>query len=81
MEALLPQITRQPSRKIAMLFSGTCKRATSPDGATPQSERVDSSDTPLGNRAHISKPIEITNRGTACIEVSGGGAALPCDFN
>ena len=71
MEALLPQSTRQPSRKIAMLFSGTWKRATFPDGTTPQSERDDSSDTPLGNRAHISKPIEITDRGTAYIEVSG----------
>jgi len=71
MEALLPRITRQPSRKIAVLFSGTCKRATSPDGALSQSERDDSSDTPLGNRAHISKPIEITARATADIEVSG----------
>ena len=63
MGALLPQITRQPPRKIAMLFSGTCKRATSPDGATPQSERDNSSDTRLGNRARVSKPIEIAERG------------------
>ena len=52
-----------PSRKIAMLFSGTCKRATSPDGTTPQSERDDSSDTLLENQARASSPIEITDRG------------------
>ena len=62
METLRPQITHRPSRKIAMLFSGTCKRAISLDGAPPQSER-DNSDTGPGNQAHISKPIEITDRG------------------
>jgi hypothetical protein len=61
MEALLPQITRQPSRKIAMFLSGTCKRATSPgEAATPQSD--DASATLLGNRARVSEPIEITDR-------------------
>ncbi len=63
MEALLLQITRQPSRKIAILFSGTCKRAISPDRGPPQRERDYASDTRLGNRARVSKPIEITDRG------------------
>ena len=52
-----------PSRKIAMLFSGTCKRAISPDRGPPQRERDYASDTRLGNRARVSKPIEITARG------------------
>ena len=63
MEALLPQISRQPSREIAMLFSGTCKRAISPDQAPRQSAGDDSSDTLLGNRVPVSKPIEVTDRG------------------
>jgi hypothetical protein len=63
MDELLPQITRQPSRKIAMLFSETYKRAISLDGAPPESERDNSSDTLLGNQARVSKPIEITDQG------------------
>jgi hypothetical protein len=34
-----------------------------PDGTTPQSERDYSSVTMPGNRARVSKPIEITDRG------------------
>src|SRR4030095_6924794 len=41
----------------------TCARAISPDGAPRQSAGDDSSDTLLGNRVPVSKPIEITDRG------------------
>jgi hypothetical protein len=53
MEALLPQMTGptlteiDQTRVSAMRFSETCARAISPDGAQPQSERDDSSDTML----------------------------------
>ncbi len=38
-------------------------RAISPDRGPPQRERDYASDTRLGNRARVSKPIEITDRG------------------
>ena len=41
----------------------TCARAISPDQAPRQSAGDDSLDAGLGNRARVSKPIEITDRG------------------
>jgi hypothetical protein len=67
MEALLPQITRRPLRKIAMRFSERTREQLS----SPQSERDYSSDTTLGNRARVSKPIEITDRVFLSV-ISGG---------
>jgi hypothetical protein len=39
MKELLPQITRQPSRKIAMRFSEHARERSLLTGAPPQSER------------------------------------------
>ena len=61
MEALLPQITRQPSRKIAMRFSERARERSLLTGTT--TKRDYSSDTMPVNRVRVSKPIEITDRG------------------
>jgi hypothetical protein len=76
MEALLPQITRQPSRKIAMLFSGTCARAISPDGA-PQQVSVMTDQTPCQEiervfRSRLNNRSRCLCLSSSCIEVSGG---------
>jgi hypothetical protein len=63
MEALLPQITRQPSRKIAMRFSERARERSRLARHDHESECDYSSDTLLGNRARGSKPIEIIDRG------------------
>jgi hypothetical protein len=62
MEALLPQITRQPSRKIAMRFS---ERARERSLLTKHGYEVSviTHQSPCQEIERVSKPIEITDRG------------------
>ena len=61
MEALLPQITRHLHGKL-QCASPNVRERSPPGEPPPQSERDYSSDTKLGNRAGVVKPIEITDR-------------------
>jgi hypothetical protein len=62
MEALVPQRTPRTFTENCNALLWNVQATTSPDGAPPQSERDDSADTLIGNRAPVSKPIEITDR-------------------
>ena len=51
--------------------SPNVRASNSPVGAPPQSERDDSSDTLLGNRVPVSKPIRITRSRYSCLSSAG----------